>query len=152
MSMKSGTPAGKPMIVISDVDHRRLSDLAAGAFTLFPDIAEALQSEMDRAEVVAAEAVPSDAVRMGSIVEFRSDAGRCRRVTLVFPPEADIAANRVSILTPIGTALIGLSAGQSIRFATYDGRQHVLTVLRVEQPDRAGASGRRAIAQGAAQA
>jgi hypothetical protein len=47
-------------------------------------------------------------------VEYRSDAGQSRRVTLVFPAQADISANKVSILTPIGAALIGLSTGQLI--------------------------------------
>ncbi len=124
----------KPRIIVSTKDHQRLSDLATSAVSLFPDAAEALQVEMDRAEVVADGAVPADVVRMGSTVEFRSDAGQVRRVTLVYPPEAAIAANRISILTPIGAALIGLAAGQSIRFLTYDGRELALSVLSVEQP------------------
>ena len=124
----------KPKIVVSDIDYRRLSGLASGAHDRFPEVAEELQAEMDRAEVVSAGALPPDVVGMGSTVEFRSDAGQDRRVTLVFPGEADIAANRISILTPIGTALIGLAAGQSIRWTARDGRRHELTVLRVDQP------------------
>lgn len=125
---------GKPEIVVSDIDYRRLSGLAAGTASRFPDVAEELQSEMDRAAVVSAGAMPADVVQMGSTVEFRSDAGHHRHVTLVFPAEADISANRISILTPIGTALIGLSTGQSITWKTRDGREHRLTVERVEQP------------------
>ena len=68
---------------------------------------------------------------MGSTVEFRSGGGLNRRVELVFPIDADISANKVSVLTPIGTALIGLAAGQSIRFTTQDGREQTLTVLSV---------------------
>jgi len=129
--------AGKPRILVTETDHRRLSDLAAGAISLFPELAEALLSELDRADLVAPAALPPEVVRMGSTVEFRSETGLQRRVTLVFPPEADISANRVSILTPIGTALVGLSPGQSIRFATYDGRERALTVLAVAPPDDA---------------
>jgi regulator of nucleoside diphosphate kinase len=121
----------KPRIVVSDADHARLSDLASGALARFPEIAEELQAEMDRAEVVSASALPADVVRMGSIVEFRADGGQHRRVELVFPIDADIAAGKISVLTPIGTALIGLSAGQSTRFTTTDGRERTLTVLRV---------------------
>jgi regulator of nucleoside diphosphate kinase len=73
---------------------------------------------------------------MGSIVEFSSDAGQ-RRVTLVYPVEADIAEGRISILTPIGAALIGLSQGQSIAWTARDGRRHRLTVLEVRQPGEA---------------
>jgi regulator of nucleoside diphosphate kinase len=129
--MNSG---GKPRIIVSDIDYNRLTDLAAGVLRRFPDVAEELQSEMDRAEVVSAGSVPAQVVQMGSTVEFRSDAGQHRRVTLVFPAEADISANRISILTPIGTALIGLSTGQSITWTTRDGREHELTVVDVEQP------------------
>jgi regulator of nucleoside diphosphate kinase len=55
-------------------------------------------------------------------------------VTLVYPAEADIAEGRISVLTPVGTALIGLRAGQSITWRTRDGRKQVLTVLRVTPP------------------
>jgi regulator of nucleoside diphosphate kinase len=51
---------------------------------------------------------------------------------LVFPGQADIAAGKISILTPIGAALIGLSQGQSIDWKTRDGRSRQLTILSVE--------------------
>lgn len=133
------TVNGKPSIVVSDHDHARLTGLASGALDRVPDIAEELQSEMDRAQVVRAGAVPTDVVQMGSTVEFRSDSGQRRRVTLVFPRDADISASRISILTPIGTALIGLSPGQSIQWTGRDGREHELTVLEVLQPAEAAA-------------
>jgi regulator of nucleoside diphosphate kinase len=125
----------KPRIVVSDVDHKRIDELAAGAvLSRFREVAEELQIEMDRAKVVPAGKVPSDVVRMGSTVEFRSAGGQHRRVTLVFPSEADISASKVSILTPIGTALIGLSTGQTIGWTTVDGRKDELTIIGVEQP------------------
>lgn len=124
----------KPAIIASDADYDRLTSLAAAVHTRSPEIAEQLQDEMERAQVLSAGTVPADVVQMGSSVEFRWDGFRQRQVTLVFPGEADIAAGRVSILTPIGTALIGLSPGQSIRWTARDGREHELTVLRVEQP------------------
>jgi regulator of nucleoside diphosphate kinase len=71
---------------------------------------------------------------MGSTVAFRSDDGQQRQVTLVYPGEADFARGRVSVLTPIGAALIGLSPGQSIAWTARDGRQHRLTVLSVGRP------------------
>lgn len=123
----------KPKIVIGAPDHARLTALAAAIQDRMPDLADELQAEMERAKVVAPRSVPTDVVRMGSFVTFESDAAPARRVQLVFPGEADIAAGRVSVLTPIGTALIGLSAGQSIAWTARDGRRHVLTVLGVEQ-------------------
>lgn len=134
MTQRADT-GGKPRILVSDSDHRRLSDLAEGALGRMPEVAEELQAEMDRAELVSAAALPAAIVRMGSTVAFRTGTGQRRDVTLVFPGEADIAAGRVSILTPIGTALIGLSPGQSIRFTARDGREQELTVLAVRQEE-----------------
>lgn len=124
----------KPEIIVSDIDYKRLTGLAAGALSRVPEVAEELQAEMERARVMPAGSVPSDVVQMGSTVEFRSDGAQQRRVTLVFPGEADIAENKISILTPIGAALIGLKTGQSITWTARDGRKHVLTVIGVEQP------------------
>ena len=84
---------------------------------------------------------------MGSTVTFKPDTGEAKTVTLVFPGDADISEGKVSILTPIGTALIGLSPGQSILWTTRDGRRHELSVLAVSQPalerDEAARAGRR---------
>jgi regulator of nucleoside diphosphate kinase len=123
-----------PNIIVSEIDHERLTSLAVAAEERAPDVAHALQSEMRRARVVPAKALPAHVVQMGSTVEFDADTGPQRRVTLVFPGEADLAAGRISILTPIGAALIGLSPGQSIPWTARDGRQHRLTVLAVAPP------------------
>jgi regulator of nucleoside diphosphate kinase len=125
---------GSPSIIVCDSDHERLTDLATAAIEHMPAVARELLAEMNRAEVVNDDAVPSNVVRMGSTVTFRSDDGQQRRVMLVFPREADIAQGRISILTPVGAALIGLSKGQSIKWTTRDGRRHELTVVDVEQP------------------
>jgi regulator of nucleoside diphosphate kinase len=65
-------------------------------------------------------------------LRFTTDAGEDRTVTLVFPGRADIAEGKVSVLTPIGVALIGLAVGQSIDWTARDGRTHRLTVRDVE--------------------
>lgn len=122
-----------PQIVMGGTDHARLTSLANAAFDTVPDTAEELLLELDRARVVADEAVPRDVVRMGSLVEFESEGDR-KCVTLVFPSDADIAAGKVSVLTPVGAALIGLSKGQSIAWTARDGSSHALTIRTVEQP------------------
>lgn len=121
-----------PKIIVGANDHARLTDLATAAADRVP-AAEDLLEEMERATVVAPDAVPPDVVRMGSVVEYRTDEGD-KRVTLAFPVEADIAAGKISVLTPIGTALIGLSKGQSISWTARDGKSHRLTVVSVEPP------------------
>jgi len=129
----------KPSIAITRSDHERLTRLAESVSARNPELADELFAELDRARVVAEKALAPGVVRMGSTLRFATDAGESRKVTLVFPGEADIAEGKVSILTPIGAALIGLSAGQSIDWTTRDGRTHRLTVETVEAPGAAPA-------------
>jgi len=119
-----------PAILVGADDQQRLTMLALDALQRVPDVATELLAEMERAEVV--NAVPASVVQMGSRVTFVADDGRERSVVLVYPGQADIGVGRISILTPIGTALIGLSEGQSITWTTRDGRRRRLTVQRVE--------------------
>lgn len=123
----------KPAISVSDIDHPRLTRLANAIADQSPELADELFEELERARVVKAARLPETVVRMGSTVTYSSDDGQHKTVTLVFPAEADIAAGRVSILTPVGTALLGLSPGQSIEWTTRDHRQHRLTVESVDQ-------------------
>src|SRR5690606_10427953 len=97
-------------------------------------VAQALLAEMDRAHVVRDSDVPADVVRMYSLVEFETDGRDCRRVEIVYPGEADIDQGRISILTPIGAALIGLSCGQAMTVQGPDGTTHELRVLSVAPP------------------
>jgi len=119
----------QPRIVLSEDDHRQLIALAlAGS-----DAADDLLSEIERARIVPAPKLGSTIVRMGSTVTYRPDNGAERTVQLVYPADADIAQGKISVLTPVGTALIGLDIGQSITWEARDGSKHVLTVLAVQQ-------------------
>ena len=129
------TTTRKPRIVVSETDHDRLTRLAEAGLDWEIGVADELQAEMARTRIVPAGRVPADAVRMGSTVEFTSDAGHHMRVTLVYPAEADIDHGRISVLTPIGAALIGLSVGQSIAWTARGGTRHELTVTGVIQPE-----------------
>jgi len=121
-----------PPIVIAAADHRRLSDLAIAAERAMPDVAEFLNAELDRAAVVSADRLPADVVRMYAAVEFRDEErGETRRVVLVYPGEQDLAAGRISVLTPVGVALLGMKVGQSIGWTTRRGERKHLTVLAV---------------------
>lgn len=122
-----------PNITLSTSDHQKLSLLALAGPGSDPEAADDLLYELDRASIVADASLPGDVVRMGSLVRFRT--GRDERTALlVYPAEADIAAGRISVLTPVGAALIGLRTGQSISFRTRDGRPQMLTVLCVLPP------------------
>lgn len=131
--MKTMDDGRAPEIIVRHHDHDRLAVLADAALDTLPDLAETLLFELDRAKLVADERFPATIVRMGSEVEYEAADGR-RRVRLVYPEDADIATGRISVLTPVGIALIGLSAGQSIRWTKRDGRVETLTVLSVDPP------------------
>ena len=124
-----------PQIVIGESDHDRLSNLVIAANAALPDVADFLERELARARVVAPAALPQGVVTMGSQVTFRDEqSGQVRKVRLVYPKDEDIDNGRLSILTPVGAALLGLSAGQAIDWRTRAGLDRALTVLQVEQP------------------
>lgn len=133
MTKLSSTRSRLPALVISADDHKRLTLLAEAATDRVPDVAEVLLQELDRAKVVKDGAAPADRVRMGSTIVYEA-GGAARTVKLVYPGDADIEAGRISILTPIGAALIGLSPGQSIRWTGRDSVSHELTVKEVTPP------------------
>lgn len=119
-----------PDIVIRATDEDRLAELANGLMGTRPDLAEELLSELARARVADGETLPDNTVQMGTTVTYEAE-GRERRITLVYPAEANIDAGRISVATPIGTALLGLAVGQSIDYAALDGRRQRLTVIAV---------------------
>ncbi len=121
-------------IFVSTNDHGRLTGLARASLDRLPDTAEELLSEMDRATVTAPGALPDTIVRMGSTVIARNSDGAEQRMTLVYPAEADIAAQRISVLTPLGTALIGVEVGERVRWTTRGGREMTLDIVAVEPP------------------
>lgn len=121
-------------ILISDTDHDRLTGLARALLDRAPETAEELLSEMDRAVVTDAAAMPADVVRMGSTVTVRAEGGGTQRIMLVYPGEADIAENRISVLTPMGTALIGAAIGQAVCWSSRGGRELSVTVEAVDTP------------------
>ncbi|MBU1305868.1 MAG: nucleoside diphosphate kinase regulator [Alphaproteobacteria bacterium] len=123
-----------PDIVLGEADHRQLNILAIAGLDHTPDQSDNLLYELERARVVEDGTVPSDIVRMGSKVTYRTDSGQHPTVTLVYPVDADIAQGRISVMTPVGTALIGLRNGQSMSWRGRDNRKHMLTVLQVGSP------------------
>jgi regulator of nucleoside diphosphate kinase len=135
MSTKSKTTTVdgevKARITLTAVDYERLSQLARAAANAMPGQVAVLTEELARAEVVA-DGLLEQTVRMGSEVTFRDDStGKIETMTLVYPGEADIARQRISVMTPVGTALIGLGIGDSITWATRSGEIRLLTVLDV---------------------
>jgi len=101
-----------------------------------------LRRELERAIVVSSAAVPPDVATMHSRVRYMDeDDGVSRTVALVYPTEADATKGKVSVLAPVGTALLGLAEGQSIEWDFPGGSRRRLTLEKVLfQPERLGNS------------
>lgn len=120
-----------PPILVASEDRDRLLQLVALCDGI--TVADQLEFELDRARVLPLQEVPEDVVVMNSDVEYEDVATRQRRrLHLVYPPDADSDAGRVSILAPLGCALLGLRAGQEIDWKMPGGlrRVRVLAVTR----------------------
>jgi regulator of nucleoside diphosphate kinase len=125
-----------PRILVGEKEERSLVTLATAAELTqrSHDAAQSLLRELERAHVVPEGALPANVVRMNSRVEFVLDDTSRRRVEIVYPRDADIDAGKISILTPIGAALFGLSPGQMMMLQGNDGRPHKLRVVSVDHP------------------
>ena len=132
--------ARKPQIVLSSLDLDRIEALlAAMPSSVFPGKAD-LQAELDRADVVAPEEIPPNVVTMNSTVEFSIvETGKSFCLTLVYPRDLDGSADKLSILAPVGSALLGLSVGDELAWPGPGGKAMTVQVKRiVYQPERAG--------------
>lgn len=123
-----------PEIVLAADDYQRLLGLVTASAASAPEVSEYLAEELERAVVVRPEEVMPTVVTMNTLVTFRDEVtGQVRTVTLVYPHEADLAMGKVSVLTPIGAALIGVAEGQSICWHTRTGETKTLTVTEVKR-------------------
>ena len=127
----------RPPLHLGERESDLVSNLAVRAEHQHPLVAAMLLAEIDRAEIHDDASLPGDVVTLGAEVKFVDErSARLRTVTLVLPGEANISLGRVSILTPIGAALFGLSAGQTIEWPDRSGEQRRIRILAVEQPAR----------------
>lgn len=118
-------------LIVSSAEYERLTDLANVSMERLPEVAQELLDELERAQIVDDKDVPKDVVRMGATVTFKSDDGHVRTLKLVYPADESLDEHRISVMTPVGAALIGLGTGQSISWTARDGKHHRLTVTKV---------------------
>lgn len=133
-------PGQRPPIVLTALDRQMLLALLDDVLTTMDrETACFLREEIERADIAPDDVAPNSVVRMGCEVKFVDHAkGRLRRAQLVFPEEAQ-SHHCISVLSPIGSALIGLGPGQSICWAE-QGRERSLAVLEVRASERGSAS------------
>jgi regulator of nucleoside diphosphate kinase len=131
----------QPKIYVTTHDYERLSALAdfyrSGRRGVVVDF---LIDELERAELVPATEVGRKVVTMNSRIRIMDpDTREARTVTLVYPGEEDSRRGKVSVLTPLGTALLGLPEGARMEWRTLDGRRKSVSVLEVQyQPETEG--------------
>jgi regulator of nucleoside diphosphate kinase len=134
--LAQSNPSERPTVYVAEADLERLWALAEN---LTGAGGRLLARELDRAVVVPDGERPADFARLGSRVEYRDLlTGRARALRIVPPSEADLEAERLSVISPVGAALIGLRPGDLFALTTEDGRPHVLQVLSVRAPSEAG--------------
>ncbi len=127
----------EPPIILTSADLDRLERLLDSVSPLHTPGLDALRHELDRAEVVASDAIPPDVITMNSTARFVDELnGKEFELTLVYPDDTLMTHGTVSVLAPVGSALLGLSVGQSIEWPLPGGRKMTLRVLEVTyQPE-----------------
>ncbi|WP_439892032.1 nucleoside diphosphate kinase regulator [Ralstonia sp. 25C] len=125
-------------IYLTELDLTRLEKAAerAGNSSALADLVDDL---IARANVVPGNKIPADVVTMNSVVRVVDDAGAEQEWTLVYPEDANVASAKLSVLSPMGAALLGSRAGKSVKYSSPNGAQHSLRIERVAfQPEASG--------------
>jgi regulator of nucleoside diphosphate kinase len=130
-------------IYITELDRQRLEkliELAGQRDGLANyEYLRKLEQELDRAETVAPSEVPADVITMRSKVRVRDlDSGKELVYTLVFPTEADSGNGKISVLAPIGTAMLGYRVGSRIEWQVPSGVRRIKVEELLYQPEAAG--------------
>lgn len=130
-----------PIIVTAD-DRRRLDDWLNSQFArvvIDSTHVKELQTELNRAQVVPSDEVPKDVVTMNSTVMLRDlDTSETEVYTLVYPDRADIVNHRLSVLSPVGTAILGYRVGDEFRWPVPAGWRRLKVEKVIYQPEREG--------------
>lgn len=136
----------KRKIYITEFDMERLKKRLLESDTVperdKENLAE-LEQELMRAEIVAPRDIPGDVITMNSSVRLKDlDAKKELTYTLVFPSDADAGQNKISVLAPIGTAMIGYRVGDIITWEVPAGERRLKVEKILYQPEAAGDYGR----------
>ena len=129
-------------IQVTQVDHERLMrliDSMRNVSTQDQVFLDKLRSELDRARVISSKRVKPDVVTMNSTIKLRDlDNGELHEYQLVYPQDADPENNKLSILAPVGTALLGFSVGDTVEWPVPAGLRHLKIEEIIYQPESAG--------------
>jgi len=134
----TASSAKKTTLYLTELDVTRLERIAERAGNA--QLSEMLDALLERAAVVAPEAIPRDVVTMNSQLRCALEGDATPRDwTLVYPDAADFDAGRLSVLSPVGQALLGAQAGETVGYRLPDGREQRVTVIEIAfQPEANG--------------
>ena len=129
-------------IYITELDYNRLSgliDRTRESNGVDREYLKKLETELDRAEIVAPQNIPANVVTMRSQVRLKDlVSGESNTYSLVFPTEADFAKGKISVLAPIGTAILGYRQGDTIEWQVPSGLRKLKIEEILYQPESAG--------------
>ena len=130
----------QPTITITTRDYERLEKLLDSLSAEQYEKVEALAEELGRADVVSPQAVPAGVVTMNSRVKFTVlSTKKSFTYTLVYPQDMDGSADKISVLAPVGSALLGLTVGQEIEWTLAENKTTRVRIDSVEyQPEDSG--------------
>jgi len=131
------------MIYITEADLDRLRMLIAvmrnPGHDKVREYLDRLEDELDRAEIIQPQSIPQDVITMRSRVRLRDVvSGQEMVYSLVFPNEADLSQGKISVLAPIGTAMIGYRVGETIEWEVPAGLKRFKVEEVLYQPEGAG--------------
>jgi regulator of nucleoside diphosphate kinase len=129
-------------LYLTRADYQRLNDvLRASLLDRHDDLGDLtrLHDEIKRAKIVEPTQIPEDVVTMNSRVRLRDlDSGEQMEVSLVYPAAADVKSNKVSVLAPIGTAILGYRTGDTIDWEVPAGLRRLKVEDVLYQPEASG--------------
>ena len=129
-------------IYITELDYNRLNgliDRTRESNGVDREYLKKLESELERAEVVDSKDIPADVITMRSKVRLKDlVSGESNTYSLVFPTEADFAEGKISVLAPIGTAILGYRRGDTIEWPVPSGLRRLKVEEVLYQPESAG--------------
>ncbi len=114
-------------ILLTETDYQRLNSLVSGKRHL-----EELENEIEGAQIVAPNEIPSDLVTMNTTFRYLNVTdNKTGEMTLVYPQHADSKEKKISVTAPLGSALLGLRVGEEIEWTFPDGQTRELRVMEI---------------------
>lgn len=132
--------------IVTDLDAARIRELctqlSGHGLATDADLSELIENVVDEADIVPRDAIAADIVTLNSTVSFRDEpSGAVHKVTVVHPRDTSISQHRISVLSPVGRALLGRKTGETIRLSPLSAARQIHIVELHYQPEAAGDPG-----------